>query len=93
MSKEVIKFKCGHEVEVWVSPYKGETEEHWRERQEGNLCPDCYREFKWQEKVSDAKRCQKNTNSRNCLVPISKSNTLGLHGGKNSSTSKKNYIA
>lgn len=56
MSKEVIKFKCGHEVEVWVSPYKGETEEHWRERQEGNLCPDCYREFKRQEKVSDAKR-------------------------------------
>lgn len=56
MSKEVIKFKCGHEVEVWVSPYKGESEEHWRERQEGNLCPDCYREFKWNEKVSDAKR-------------------------------------
>lgn len=56
MSREIIKFRCGHEAEVWVAPYKGETEEHWRERQENNLCPDCYREFKWQEKVSDAKR-------------------------------------
>ncbi len=62
MSKQTVRFRCGHELEVAIRPYKGETEEHWLQRQEGNLCPECYREAKWQEEIAAAKKAAKTEN-------------------------------